>query len=104
MVEEAAVVMGIIEVGGEKENQTFTAVVAIKKVNVQWIEQGGEKKRKRKRSDKKLKVVDQQVSDNYSLKLETTNLFDIIHHTGYSTEIPLLVLHSRVRHIHTIKY
>ena len=53
-------------------------------------------------------VVDQQVSDNYSLKLklETTILFDImyIHHTGNSTEIPLLVLHSRVRHIHTIKY
>ena len=44
MVEEAAVVMGIIEVGGEKENQTFTAVVAIKKVNVQWIEQGGERR------------------------------------------------------------
>ena len=49
--------MVIIEVGGEKGNKTFTAVVAMatKKVNVRWIEQGD---KRREKNDKEIEYVE----------------------------------------------
>ena len=60
--------MVIIEVGGEKGNKTFTAVVAMatKKVNVRWIEQGDKRREKNDKEIEYVKSGPTRMLDNYT--------------------------------------